>query len=219
MRWDIKQQRDRLRERLRRLRRVKTWQLVVILLMTSIVAVIFLRLNSLNMSELRHAVVQADEAGNKEILKESLLNLQQYVSGHMNTSLSGGFYLAKSYERDKAAAEASQASGANPNSTEYQTASVECQARWRYNLESFRNDYVKCVQDRVAALSAQANPEAKIELPNPELYKVNFASPLWSPDPAGFAVLLSLIIVVVIIMRATGVVVLRLMLKRHFSEL
>lgn len=218
MRWDIGKQRQILRERLRLLGVVKTWQLVVILLMTSIVAVIFLRLNSLNMVDLRHAVVQADENGDPQELRDSVAKLQNYIANHMNTSLGGGFYLAKSYERDKAAAEAAASSGVNPSSSEYQTASVECRSKWQGGVASFRNDYVKCVQDRIAALGAQPSPVAA-KLPDPDLYKVNFASPLWSPDPAGFSVLASLIIVVLIIMRATGVVVLRLLLKRRFSEL
>lgn len=171
------------------------------------------------MMELRHSVVEADETGSKEILRASLIDLQAYVSGHMNTNLGNGFYLAKSYERDKLAAQQTTPSEINPNSTEYQAAEVECRSKWRYNLESFREDYVKCVQDRVAALGAQADPTVSVNLPNPDLYRVNFASPLWSPDPAGFSVLFSVIIVVLIIMKSTGVVVLRIMLKRRFSEL
>ncbi|NCU30408.1 hypothetical protein EOL73_01365 [Candidatus Saccharibacteria bacterium] len=219
MRWDTKRQKDKLRERLQQINRVKTWQLLVVLLMSVIVSATFLRLNSLNMMELRHAVVQADETESQEILKAALIDLQEYVSGHMNTSLGNGFYLAKSYERDKLAAQQIAPSGINPNSAEYQAAELECRSQWRYNLESFREDYVKCVQDRVSALSAQADPSASTKLPNPDLYRVNFASPLWSPDPAGFSVLFSVIIVVLIIMRTTGVIALRILLKRRFSEL
>ncbi len=219
MRWDIKRQRDKLREHLRKINRVKTWQLIILLLMSSVVSVIFLRLNSLNMMELKHAVVEADETGSSEILKQSLVDLQEYVSGHMNTSLGSGFYLVKSFERDRQAAEQSLPSEINPNSTEYQAAELECRSNWRYNLESFREDYVKCVQDRVASLSAQANPATNVKLPSSDLYRVNFVSPLWSPDLAGFSVLLSVIIVVLIIVRTTGVIVLRIMLKRRFSKL
>lgn len=217
MRWDTSAYRNRIRRGLKTLQRVKTWQLFVIGMIALVVAVMFLRLNSLNMIDYRHAVVVADEKGDKAVLQSSLADLQKYVSSHMNTSLGDGFYLTQSYDRDRTAILTNAQSTTNPNSAEYQTASIECRSKWQGGRDSFRNDYVKCVIDRVSALTGQTDPGSTIGLPNPEAYKVNFASPLWSPDAAGISVLICLIIVVVIISRFIGVVVLRLLLKRRYS--
>ena len=210
--------REKLRQRLKTLRRVKTWQLAVVLLFGAIVAVTLLRLNSLNMMDYRHAVVVADEQGDKAAIRSSLADLQRYVSSHMNTGLAGGFYLSKSYDRDSEAAISAASNVSNPNSVEYQTASIECRAKWQGGRDSFRNDYVRCVIDRVAALTGQAEPASEASLPNPESYKINYASPLWSADPAGFAVLFCAIVVMIIIFRAIVVIVLKILLKRRFSS-
>lgn len=217
MRWDIGTYHKKIRQKLKAISRIKTWQLLVLLLIGTIVAVILLRLNSLNMMDYRHAVVVADEKGDKAEIQRALSDLQKYVTTHMNTSLGDGFYLTQTYDRDREAILGSAGDATNPNSTEYQTASVECRSKWQGGRDSFRNDYVKCVIDRVSALTGQTDPGSTIGLPNAETYKINFAPPLWSPDPAGFAVLICFVIVVVIIGRFIGVILLRLLLKRRFS--
>lgn len=53
MRWDTSAYRNRIRRGLKTLQRVKTWQLFVIGMIALVVAVMFLRLNSLNMIDYR----------------------------------------------------------------------------------------------------------------------------------------------------------------------
>ena len=213
MRWD-NQHKDKLRQRVKRLRAVKTWQLVVLVLLGSIVAASFLRLNNLAMVERRQAVIEADEKGDATEIKATLGELQRYVTTHMNTSLDGGFYLAKSYERAREAAMAQAQDTSSPNSDAYRQAGIACQT------ERFRvaGGYVQCVINKVNALGGTANPVSELKLPPPELYKVNFASPTWSPDLAGFAVAFCVVILLVIIARFMGVVFLDLLLKRRFSN-
>lgn len=209
---------SKIRYKLRALRRAKTWQLLVVLIPLLFVSATFLRLNNLGMVEKRDAVIKADKKGDKEEIKEKLVDLQRYVSSHMNTSLEKGegVNLKNSYERDRqatidAANKATNAS--NPNSSVYQKASIECRARWQGGVASFRNDYVKCVQERVQALSAGQVASGEIKLPPVGNYHYNFSSPLFSFDLAGISILLSSLIVIVIVFRMLAIFSLQALLK------
>ena len=167
------------------------------------------------MTAKRDAVLAADEQGDAKAIKQALIDLQEYVSSHMNTSLGNGIYLAKQYERDRTAALEAAASSTNPNAALYQQAAIDCQERWQGGVESFRNDYVACVAERVRALGAAAGPNTGLNLPRVENYHYNFVSPRWSVDLAGFAILLGSVIVV----RIALVIILRLILRYHFRAL
>lgn len=211
MRWDIHGYRERLRRRLGQLRSVKTWQLLILLLFGVVLSAVFLRLNNLSMIEYRHAVIEADESGSVETLTKAVNNLHRYVSGHMNTSLGDGFYLAKSYDRARSEAMKAAGDSSNPDSKLYQEASVECQHE--------RGNYVTCVMNKVSELGGPSTLVSELKLPRAELYKIDFVSPLWSPDAAGFSVAFCLFIVGLMLLRITGVIVLKLLLKRRFSHI
>lgn len=204
-----------LQRMLARLKRVKTWQLVVVLLLMTLVAATLLRLNNLGMVERREAVYAADRKGDKPAIKSALLELQQYVTSHMNTDLGKGVYLVKTYERDRAKALKAAQSVENPNAQVYQQASIDCRSRFQGGVESFRNDYVQCVIERVSALEGQEGAPA-LQLPKADTYRYAFVSPLISFDAAGLAVLACLLITSVIVLRLLTLVILRLLLKRRY---
>lgn len=152
------------------------------------VAVVALRHNNQHMAQLRQAVFTADQQNGD--VESALVNLRDYVTGHMNTSLtaaSNGVYppiqLKYTYSRLVQAA-GSQASGANANL--YNEAQTYCQAKiptgfsGRYRLD--------CIEQYVS--SHGGAPVSSIP---DSLYKFDFVSPTWSPDVAGFAVLLTAI--------------------------
>ena len=201
------------------IKRVRTWQLVVMLLIGLVLSAAFLRLNNLEMDKRRTAVMQADKLADREATKQGLIELQRYVSAHMNTSLGNGFYLEHQYNRDKEAALTAATSTTNPNSAVYQQASIECRNRFQGGVASFRNDYVACVAERVRALSPSTDPSVGLKLPKAESYYYNYASPLWSPDLAGIMVLFCLIVTSVILLRAIAAVVLRVVLKHRFKTI
>ena len=201
------------------IKRVRTWQLVVMLLIGLVLSAAFLRLNNLEMDKRRTAVMQADKLADREATKQGLIELQRYVSAHMNTSLGNGFYLEHQYNRDKEAALTAATSTTNPNSAVYQQASIECRNRFQGGVASFRNDYVACVAERVRALSPSTDPSVGLKLPKAESYYYNFASPLWSPDLAGIMVLFCLIVTSVILLRTIAAVVLRVVLKHRFKTI
>jgi hypothetical protein len=217
MRWAPRNDKARYHRILRRVQRLKTWQLLILLLLGVILSATLLRLNNLEMDERRTAVIAADEKGDREALRDSIVELQRYVTGHMNTSLGDGFYLTRTYERDRDAALAAAGNATNPNSSVYQQASVECRSRFQGGRESFRNDYVQCVIDRVAAMSPQT--DSTLNLPKPEAYRVNFVTPVWSFDLAGLAVAICVLITAVIIGRLVLLGVLRMLLRRHYRSI
>lgn len=204
-----------LQRTLARLKRVKTWQLVIILLLMSLVAATLLRMNNLGMVERREAVIVADEKGDKAAIKTALVELQAYVTSHMNTDLGNGVYLVKTYERDRAAALRAAENTDNPNAEAYQQASLDCRSRFQGGVESFRNDYVQCVIERVSALEGQDDPPS-LRLPKADTYRYDFVSPLISLDAAGIAVLTCLFITSVILLRLITLAVIRLLLRRHY---
>ena len=206
-----------LHHRLTQLRHIKTWQLLIILIFSMLISASLLRLNNLNMVEYRNAVAAADEKGDKAVTKQKLLELQNYVTNHMNTSLGQGIYLEASFERDRAAAIEAASNTTNPASEVYKQASVECRSRFQGGAESYRNDYVKCVQERVASLGS-AEEIASASLPMAENYHYNFLSPQFSFDFAGLSVAFCVLIVLVIFSRWIVLIVLRLLLKHRFKS-
>lgn len=201
----------------RQLMHVKTWQLVVVVLLLTIISATFLRLNNLGMVERRSAVIKADESGDKAAIKNSLVDLQHFMSSHMNTQMNGGIYLSKSYERDRAAVLEAANNTSNPQSAVYQQASVECRAKWQGGVESFRNDYVQCVIDRVSALSSASTPVVK--LPKVDNYRYDFSSPLLSFDAAGLFVFLTGVTLVIILVRVLSSLILSAVVRRRYQEL
>lgn len=218
MRWDVRDYYARLRRRLKRLRAIKVWQLLVLLLLGAIVAATGLRINNLGMIDRVDAVTEADKGGDPAAIQKTITELRRYVASHMNTDLSGGIFLTHSYNRDFEAAAAAAQNQSNSSSEIYQQASIECRSRWRGGVESFRNDYVACVDEKVSAAGGSVDIMSQMNLPNSEVYKINMISPLWSPDLAGFSILFCTIIILAILFRLTGVVVLKLLLKRRFSR-
>lgn len=210
--------RRRVRTWLRHVRSLKSWQLLVLLLIMTIVSATFLRLNNLGMVERRTAVINADEKGDKEALRRSIVELQNYVSSHMNTSLVGGLYLTKTYERDRDTALTAAENATNPSSAVYQQASVECRARWQGGVASFRNDYVQCVVEKVGSMAPQSDPTAGLKLPKADAYRINFASPLWTPDLAGVSVMICIVLILAIVTRLVTIVFLRMLLRKHYRS-
>lgn len=177
------------------IRRVKTWQLVIILIFFAAMAAFLLRQNNLQMVALRNAVTQAD-AQNGDT-KTALLNLQKYVSAHMNTDLGGGIYLQNAYERDYQAIVQAAATAVNPQAALYAQVEAECQPVFR-STHSFPA-YTQCAHDKLSQLAPGQDPLANLKTPNAELYHYNFASPIISFDPAGFFVLFTFAVTVVLL--------------------
>lgn len=193
---------------------LKIWQWSIIFVLSIVVSLSLLRINSLNMIKRRQAVLEADEAGDLPLIQARLKDLQLYITGHMNTDMGVGVYLGKSYERDvaKAHQQASQQSGTHGNI--YKLAQEVCAPRF----SGYSQAYVQCTLDEISKYPASEELIDKIKLPKANLYLHNYASPGWSPDLAGWSVLSSVVILIIIIGKITEVVILKIVLKRRYQS-
>lgn len=198
------------------LKRVKTWQLVILIVVFGLIAAFLLRQNNLQMVELRNLVTKADEdpAGDT---KTALLNLQRYVSAHMNTDLGNGIYLQETYQRDYTAAVQAAVNATNPNSQLYAQVELECRPVYQ-RTHSFPA-YTQCAHDKLAQLAPNQDALANLKTPLVDLYHYNFISPVISFDGAGIFVLLTALTGLVIIMRLIAYLALRLLLRARKSRI
>ena len=191
-----------------------------------------LRLDHIHMTELRDAVLLADEAeASDEEIVEKLTALKEYTLSNIVINVvddngiqriifgTGPFYLEHQYIRaaNRALNEAEKnlASDANPNGNIYALASEVCKAQALANGWTWDNpNYINCMVSEIQKYPAADEIQDKIiaSLPSTELYRWDFASPVWAPTLTGFMILISLIIIVVIFIRVIIWVFLRLAL-------
>jgi len=169
----------------RLLRPVKPWYFLAFGAVSGTVCILAMRANNLEMAQLRDAVYTADKNGTGVV--RALQDLQIYVTAHMNTDLSTGpnapyppIQLQYTYDR------AVQAAGAAANAANakiYTDAQHYCEQQDSTDF-SGRNR-VPCVQQYIEGHGAT--------LPNiPDgLYKFDFLSPRWSPDLAGWSMVVA----------------------------
>ena len=203
----------RIKKSIKDLQRVKTWQLIVLLVIAGFVSATFLRLNNIGMVERRDAVLSADKQGNEQILIERLYDLQRHVSSHMNTELGRGVYLESSYARDLESWQANQYGDSNPNGNIYKKAQEICAPRY----SSYSSAYLQCTTSELAKFPSAADPASSSSKPRQEAYIHSFSSPLWSPDFAGWSVLVCAVIIGLIIVRFASLAILRLLLRKHYK--
>ncbi len=225
--------RGQIREKFRKLkfRKIKTWVLVVILVFLLFADATLLRINHVKMTELRAEVLTADEAGDDAKISEALEKLTDFVFNHIVINVvddngeqritfgTGPFYLENTYRKAASAAlaeaEANLSSDANPNGNVYQMASETCKAQaiqngWNWDSPEYMNCMLTEIQKYPAADEITDVIQAK--LPSTELYRKNYASPIFVPTLEGFLLLLTVIVIVVIFIRILIWIVLRLSL-------
>lgn len=204
----------RVRRSIKQLQRIKTWQLIIILILASFLAATFLRLNNIGMVERRNAVLAADDAGSSDNTITRLYDLQRYVSAHMNTDMGKGLYLVASYKRDVQAAYTKASSETNPNGNIYEKAQQVCTPQFTRWSEA----YVQCTTSQLAKYPAATNLVDAVNLPHADSYLHVYISPLWSPDFAGWSVLVCIALILMIIARAVSLIILRIVLHHHYKS-
>ncbi|MBR5027363.1 hypothetical protein IKX64_02115 [Candidatus Saccharibacteria bacterium] len=206
---------------LKKLRPLKNWQLFLILVPLLFVSVELLRRDHIRMVELRDAVLAADEDEDTEKITSNLEALRDFTfsnvvinvvddnGGQCITFGTGPFYLEHLYIRAAltalSEAELSFDSDTNPNGNVYGAASAICQPLAIQNGWSWNNpNYVNCMLDEIAkypSMDDEIKDNIIAKIPSTELYRYDFASPIWAPTLTGFVLLLDLIIIVVIFIR------------------
>lgn len=187
----------------------------MLLVITGVVSATFLRLNNIGMIERRAAVLSADSEGNQEVIIKRLYDLQRHVSGHMNTDLGRGVYLESSYSRDLQKWQSTQYGASNPNGNIYKKAQEVCAPRF----SSYSAAYLQCTTSELAKYPAATDPASETSKPRQEAYIHAFSSPLWSPDFAGWSVVVFAVILAMIVVRFVSLGVLNLLLRRHYKRI
>ncbi len=189
----------------KRVRVIRPWYFLLAALVTGAVCVVVMRQNNLHMAGLRDAVYVADQQGGD--VQQALQALQVYVTSHMNTDLSAGpnapyppIQLQYTYDR---AVQAAGEQASTANAKVYTDAQAYCERQDPTDF-SGRNR-VPCVQQYV-----QNHGVALPNIPD-SLYKFDFVSPVWSPDLAGWSLLLT----VFFVLAAASSWLLRRLIKRR----
>lgn len=223
---------NRIREFLRKsFKAVHTWQLFIILITLIFFTATLLRFDHLKMVELRSAVLAADAAGNDAELEQSLVALKDFVYTHTVINVvedngvqsvifgTGPFYLEQQYIKAANAAieeaSSSLASDANPNGNIYAAVAAICQPLaiangWQWSdqahLDCWTSELAKYPESDISDNHLTAN------VPSTELYRRNYASPIFSWTPAGFAIIACALLALIIIARFIIWLVLKLAL-------
>ena len=162
---------------------------------SAIICVWSLRDNNLTMVKLRNAVYDADKNGGD--INAALNKLRVYVYGHMNTNLSSGtnikppIQLKYTYERLQSTAQ-QQAT----NVDLYTDAQNYCQEKIPASVSFYGAGRISCVQDYILSHGGKAAPK----IPS-ALYEFDFISPVWSPDLAGWSLILTTIFLLAFLLK------------------
>ncbi len=175
----------------RYLRRVHPWYFLVLALVFGTINLFALRSNNLRMVELREAVTAADMSGDQAAIENALHELRVHVHSHMNTSLTSGanavrppIQLQYTYERAQAA---QQGQLGQNNAGLYHEAQQACATQGQAASGALA---IACIENYVSTRGVQLGnvPEG--------LYKFDFVSAKWSPDLAGWSLIVTIISVI-----------------------
>lgn len=179
-----------------KLKPISYWYFLIGFILSSVIAVWALRNNNLEMVRLREVVIAADKSG--EGVNEALASLREHVYSHMNTDLTSGdnsiyppIQLQQTYER-LTKGEKDRIAAANQKVSDDAVAICE----QRFGAGQLRDGRVQCVQDYITANSVKAAEEVP-----KELYQFAFVSPIWSPDLAGWSLVVSALFFLLLVVR------------------
>ncbi len=211
---------NHIRRFLGRLRGFRTWQMAIILIPAIFVTATLLRFDHLKMIKLRDAVFAADAAEDDAAIASSLQALQEFTVSHIVVNIAeqngqqviifgtGPFYLEHQYLRAaNAAIEAAEnqvAVDTNPNGNIYAAVSAICRPLAIANGWTWNNPgYLNCWTEELAKYPESDNLSVNLvaDVPSTELYRHDFASPVWAPTLSGFAILICLLLLLAILIR------------------
>jgi hypothetical protein len=165
-------------------RRIKPWYFVIAVLVFGTICLVSLRHNNQHMVQLRDAVYTADK--NSGDVEGALRNLRQYIYGHMNTSLASGpnavhppIQLKYTYDR---LLQSQQAALGQGDSSLYNAALDYCTGQ-----TSIGSEAIACIQQYAT------DHGARLTVIPDGLYKFDFTSAKWSPDLAGWSLILTVL--------------------------
>lgn len=214
--------RAKLKSMLAKIFRISNWKLLLIVLLLCFWAATLLRIDHIEMTKLRSAVLAADEAEDDKAIASSLTELRRFTTKHIVFNVveengvrrvvfgTGPFYLEHQYMRAANAAIAAakaqidQGSTENPNGNIFAKVAEYCDAWGLQNGFDYPSQpYLDCWVNKLAeypASETMGTTEA-VKVPSTSLFRYDYASPLWYPCPSGILILIILILSLVIIVR------------------
>lgn len=192
-----------------RLQSVPLWLFLGLTLLFGITAVFSLRANNQQMIELRQAVLDADEQDGD--IEGTLNELREYVYTHMNTNLSAGnnpikppIQLKHHYERLQ---KAEQARVGATNEKLLNDAQNYCEKLFPGGVGD--DGTVPCIKEFMEIRGAKFK-----EIPK-EAYMFDFVSPSWSPDLAGWSLVVAFLSSVLFLLHLGSEWIIRNMLRKE----
>ena len=211
--------------------KVKTWWLLIALVPLLALDAFLLRQNHIKMTELRDAVMAADAADDDAEIYTALVALKEFVfsdtviniveenGGQKITFGTGPFYLEHQYIRSANAAlkeaEEHLKSDENPYGNIYGAAGEVCSQLAIANGWGYTNiNFINCMLDEIAKYPSAEDLQTQVvaSLPSTELFRHNYASPIWAPTFTGWMMVLTGLVIVVIIIRLIIWIVFRITL-------
>lgn len=214
-----------------KIHKIKTWQLLIVLVVLLFVDATLLRMDHVRMTELRGAVLMADASDDEAAVETALGELKDFVFNNIVINVvddngaqkvmfgTGPFYLEHTYIRaaNRALEEAEKRmmADSNPNGNVYQMASDVCRPQAIANGWSWNDaGYINCMTSEIQKYPAadELTSDIASSLPSTELYRKNYASPIFVFSLSGAMILITIIVAVVVICRMFWWVILRLAL-------
>lgn len=216
---------------LRKLAKVKTWQLLIIFVLLLFIEATLLRFNHIEMTDLKANVTAADETEDDAAINEALNKLQNFARTHTIVNVvekngesrvtfgTGPVYLEKQYNRKAsealAAAEAKAGTDENPNGNVFAKAMDVCKPLaiangWAWNSPG----YIECMTGEINKYPTSEKIEDTFvaTLPSTSLFRYDFASPIWTPSLLGFVSIICLVLATILVIRFFSWAFLRLAL-------
>ncbi len=221
----------KLKRVLTKIFRFSTWKALLVLILLCFVAATLLRMDHIQMAQLKDAVMEADKGDDDQKIADALMDLQNYTRTHIIFNFieengtqrvifgTGAFYLENQYNRKanealRAAQEKIDQEGANMNEYNVHKKVAEiCDAEaikhgWRYpNI-----NYINCFTSELAKYpeADQLQIAASAKLPSTDLFRHDYVSPVWYPCASGFVILAAVILALVTVIRLLALLILQI---------
>lgn len=172
-----------------KLRPISPWYFLAAAVISGSVCVYSLRSNNLTMVRLRADVFVADKANGD--VESALKNLREYVYAHMNTNLDSGTSVRPpiqlKYTYDRLVQAQKDQAGLSSDQV-YTDAQNYCQQQIPQGFSG--RGRVPCITQYVSTHGAAA---AQQLIPT-SLYQFDFVSPAWTPDLAGWSMVITIVL-------------------------
>jgi hypothetical protein len=186
-------------------KRIAIWQLLVLLVLGTLCSLFFLRQNNIKMVELRNLVLQADEQQGD--ISGAIKALNEHVFSHMNTEIVRPIELVHSYNLQAQAVLVAASKGSGRDVYAEATAACERQGVAPTTI-------AQCAANYALQNNPGIDPTA-IKLPEKDQFTYSFAAPRWTPDIAGFSLLLTGIILLWFTARLVEYIGVRMLLRHR----